>query len=362
MKKVLLFIITILVVLTLCFSAYLWLSDCGVSPFRCGDYPSPDNIVTQQISVGSGPEDMAIDNSQGNPRIIVSCDARRESEGKSGGFYAIDISTNESYELNIEPANFEIYPHGIDIVTMDSITYLYAISHHEEDDSWRHPVFRFEIRGNTLVLDESQILEDPLMNVPNDLDVLSDGSFYASNYVPSMDPNESTKAILGIKNGSIVHYDGRGNWQIAAKDFCYPNGIWGNEQSNKIYVANGACHEVVSFDIQEGKIDEDSKQSTLQHKEKITIGDNLMFDNQGRLWVTAHPCPLDFLAHADDGKADSPIQIYTMDPETLEAKNAFQNNGELISAASTALFIDNRLYISQVFDPYVLVVEGLNLN
>lgn len=39
--------------------------------------------------------------------------------------------------------------------------------------------------------------------------------------------------------------------------------------------------------------------------------------------------------------------------------NAFQNNGDLISAASTALFINNRLYISQVFDPFVLVVEGI---
>jgi len=87
-----------------------------------------------------------------------------------------------------------------------------------------------------------------------------------------------------------------------------------------------------------------------------------MLDNDGRLWVTAHPCPLDFLAHSDDAEANSPIQIFMIDPVTLDVNNVFQNNGELISAASTALFIDNRLYISQVFDPFVLVVEGLNLN
>ena len=35
----------------------------------------------------------------------------------------------------------------------------------------------------------------------------------------------------------------------------------------------------------------------------------------------------------------------------------FQNNGDLISAGSTTLFHNGRLYISQVFDPFVLVVE-----
>ena len=361
MKKVLLSLLALLLLVSLSFALYLWLSDCGVSPFRCGDYPTPPNTSTKRINVGSGPEDMAIDNSLGYPRIIVSCDERRPEKAKKGGFYGIDLTTNQSYEFTIEPANFEIYPHGIDIVTIDSTTYLYAISHHQEGDSWRHPVFRFAIQGNTLVLDESQTFENPLMSVPNDLDVLSDGSFYATNYVPNMDPNEGTKAILGVKNGSIVHYDGQGNWQIAAKDFCYPNGIWVDETNNLLYLANGACHEVLRFDITKGKINTASKQSTLQHGEKITIGDNLMLDDNGRLWVAAHPCPLDFLAHSENNDQKSPIQIFEIDPNTLKTNNIFQNNGELISAASTALYINNRVYISQVFDPFVLVVEGLSL-
>ena len=84
-------------------------------------------------------------------------------------------------------------------------------------------------------------------------------------------------------------------------------------------------------------------------------------DNNNRLWVTAHPCLLDFVAHSENSDEKSPTQIYTIDPTTLEVNNTFQNNGDLISAASTALYINNRLYLSQIFEPYVLMVEGISL-
>ena len=360
MKKVLLSLLAILLLVSLSFTLYLWISDCGVSPFRCGEYPTQKNIQTQKIPLGSGPEDMAIDHSLGYPRIIVSCDERRPEKTKKGGFYGIDLSTNKSYELTIEPADFEIYPHGIDIVTIDSVPYLYAISHYQEGDTWRHPVYRFAIKGNTLVLDESQTFENPLMRVPNDIDVLSDGSFYATNYVPNMNPSEGTKAILGFKNGSIVHYDGKEKWQIATKDFCYPNGIYVDESKNQLFVANGACHEVLRFDIAKGTINTASKQSTMQHQQKITVGDNMVVDQDGQLWVTSHPCLLDFVAHAENSSEKSPIQIFQIDPTTLKTKKVFQNSGALISAASTALYINERLYLSQIFDPYVLVVDDLS--
>jgi len=357
MKKIIGSILALLALIILGFALYLWISNCGVSPFRCGDYPTPNGMNTQKINVGGGPEDMAIDNSLGQPRIIVSCDERRPGKVKKSGFYGIDIATNQSYELSIEPADFEIYPHGIDIITFDSTTYLYAISHHQDGDAWRHPVVRFIIQGHTLVYDKS--FENPLMSVPNDLDVLSDGSFYATNYVPNMDEIEQNKAILGIKNGSIVHYDGKGGWQIVVKDLCFPNGISIDESNNLLYVTNGACHEVLRFTIEEGTINTSTRQSTIKHGQKITLGDNLLVDHQGQLWVTTHPCPLDFLAHSMSSTDKAPIQVLNIDPQTLKPTIAFQNNGELISAASTALSINNRLYISQVFDPFVLVVEGI---
>ena len=200
------------------------------------------------------------------------------------------------------------------------------------------------------------------MNVPNDLDVLSDGSFYATNFLPNMNPNELTKAIIGVKNGSIVHYDGDGNWQIVKENLCLPNGIWIDESNKLLFVANSGCHEVIRFEIDSsGKLLSNTKSSTKTNNTKITLGDNILSDEKGQLWIAAHPCPLEFTAHKENSQKKSPIEAFVIDPQTLQTTKVFQNNGDLISAASTAIFINQRLYISQVFDPFILVVDGLDL-
>jgi hypothetical protein len=313
--------------------------------------------VVQRIEVGSGPEDMAVDVSMGYERIIVSCDERRKDQTKIGAFYGINPQDNSAFQFKIIPTDFQLHPHGIDVVTIDSVPWLYAISHELDEGEMHHRVYRFEIKNDSLLLDKEQVMEHELMNVPNDLDVLDDGSFYASNFVPSMDPMESTKAILGMKRGSVVHYDGKGNWELALTEMCYPNGIWVDTKQDYFYVANGGCQEVAKYKITGGKIDPNSKESTKQHGLQIPIGDNLLLDNEGVLWTAAHPCPLNFLEHAEDINKKSPMQVFSIDPSTLKSQMTFQNNGELISAASTVLRLNGQLYISQVFDPFVLVVK-----
>ena len=310
--------------------------------------------------VGSGPEDMALDYSSETPRIIVSCDERREGQADIGVFYSIDLANNISTPLQIIPADFEIHPHGIDVVSMDSITYLYAISHDGKGLNTSHRIIRFRINGDTLLLDENTIFQDALMTGPNDLDVLEDGSFYVTNPLPSNDPMESTKSILGIKNGNVLHYDGQGNWSVAVEGMCYPNGVWVNQEKGYLLVANGGCKEVGRYTIKDGKVLAEDKLSTKYHSIDIPIGDNLLMDDKGVLWTAAHPCPLKFLDHAKDPSAHSPMQVFAMDPMTLKTNVVFQNNGDLISAASTVLHWENRLYISQVFDPFVLVMEEVS--
>ena len=360
MKKILLYLFLFLILLALIPLLYFQFSACGVSPLSCGDYPTTGTHATQKIMLGSGPEDMAIDRSTTTPRIIVSCDERREDQPDIGSFYSIDLTDNSTTPLQIIPSNFEIHPHGIDVVTIDSIPYLYAISHDGKGADMTHRIVRFKIVNDSLLLDENSILQHPLLTGPNDLDVLEDGSLYVTNPMPSNDPMESTKSILGIKNGNVLYYDGQGNWTIAIENMCYPNGVWVNQEKGYLLVANGGCKEVARYAIKEGKVDQQDKLSTKHHAIDITIGDNLLMDDKGVLWTAAHPCPLKFLDHMKDASASSPMQVFAMDPMTLKTNLVFQNNGDLISAASTVLHWENRLYISQVFDPFVLVVEGVN--
>ena len=361
MKKLLLTLLIIFSLLSLSIFLYFQLSDCGIAPWSCGDYGSKKEWQTKKLSVGSGPEDMAIDKSTGIIRIIVSCAERRKDNPKLGVFYQINPADNAVTPMDILPANSGIMPHGIDVVTIDSIPFLYAISHEEIDGTKAHKIYRFKINQNQLLLDEKFTLEHSMLTGPNDIDVLEDGSFYVTNPMPNNNNMESTKSILGVKNGTVLHYDGRGNWTTVLKEMCYPNGIWVNQKKGYLTVANGGCQAIERFPIENGKVVASKKVSTKDLGINIPIGDNLMMDNQGVLWTAAHPCPLKFLSHAQDSEALSPSQVFAIDPNTMKSGLVFQTNGELVSAASTALRIDNRLYISQVFNPFVLVVEGVSL-
>jgi len=358
MKKILGSLLLFFLLLVLGSLLYFQFSACGISPLSCGDYPTKGTPSTQKIPLGNGPEDMALDTSLGKTRIIVSCSERRPTAPNTGGFYAIDPTNNKAHQLTILPADFSIHPHGIDVVSINGTPYLYAISHDGKGETMQHRIYRFAIKGDSLLLDDQHILSDPLLTGPNDLDVLEDGSFYVSNPMPSNDPSESTKSILGIKNGNVLRFDGQGNWSVEIEDMCYPNGVWINTDKDYLLVANGGCREVVRYQLVNGKVNLVDQLSTKYHDVDIPIGDNLMIDQTGVLWTAAHPCPLKFLDHAKDAANKAPMQVFAMDPMTLKTNMVFQNNGDLISTASTVLHLEDRLYISQVFDPFVLVVEG----
>lgn len=361
LKKILLIIVAFFALLIIGSFVYFEFAECGISPYRCGDYSMEKDFETEKITVGPGPEDMAIDTSQGFERIIVSCtERRRATNPEYGGFYGIHPNDHSTFEFTTVPSDLNIHPHGIDIVTIDSTPWLYAISHDLVEEKLVHRIFRFEIRKDSLILDEQNILEHPKMKAPNDLHVLNDGSLYATNYLDTISAYSQNLSALGARTGSLVYFDGKDSWEIVADDFCYPNGVWVNEEGSNLVLANGGCKEVLNFNVSEnGALDTKNVKSTKAHDIEIPLGDNFVLDNQGRLWTTNHPCPLKFLGHKNNSASPSPIQVFKIDPTTLKSEMVYQNNGESISAASTAIFLNGNLYISQVFDPFVLVLKNI---
>jgi len=63
------------------------------------------------------------------------------------------------------------------------------------------------------------------------------------------------------------------------------------------------------------------------------------------------------LRHKNNPEVLSPSVIYEVDTLTGEKSVLFSDDGSLISAASTGLRYGKYLYISQVFDNFVLKVE-----
>lgn len=357
-KKLLFYILGFLLLFVLFTFIYFEFAECGISPYRCGDFSMEKSLNSVEIEVGLGPEDMEVDTSAGYPRLIVSCSPRRKEIPNTGGFYSLNLETDQAKPMTILPTNWEIRPHGIDVVKIDSTHWLYVVAHDSIKGAVVDRILRFEIKGDTLELDFDNIFDDPAILVPNDLHVLSDGSMYVTNFLDKATELRPIITSLGAKTGSIAHYDGKGNWQIVLDKLCYPNGIWVNDAESHLVFANGGCKEIVRYKLEsDGKFNLESHISTKDHGLSIPLGDNFSQDVRGGLWNVNHPCPLKFLDHQKDPEANSPIQVYKLDQNTLKAELVYQTNGESISAASTVVFWEGNLYICQVFNPFVLKVN-----
>ena len=46
--------------------------------------------------------------------------------------------------------------------------------------------------------------------------------------------------------------------------------------------------------------------------------------------------------------------VYEVDPKTQTTRVVFQDNGQGIYAVSSSQLFDDRLYLGQLFDPYIL--------
>ena len=65
----------------------------------CVKLPEVSDYPVERIQVGAGPEDMVLDTLQGNPALIISCSARRETDKPYGEIISFNLRTGIQSEL-----------------------------------------------------------------------------------------------------------------------------------------------------------------------------------------------------------------------------------------------------------------------
>ena len=136
---------------------------------------SQGQTVVERIQVQAGPEDMVLDSSLVNPRLIISCCGRREAHKPYGEMVSLDLVTGEQYVMKRlgEPEGILFRPHGI---YLDG-DLLYVISHEKEPDY--HPVLLYRVDGEQLHFVE--LIHTKLQNSPNALVTGPHGEIYLVN-------------------------------------------------------------------------------------------------------------------------------------------------------------------------------------
>ena len=86
----------------------------------------------------------------------------------------------------------------------------------------------------------------------------------------------------------------------------------------------------------------------------LSLLDSINVRDNGHFLIPAYPSLPNFLLHWQLPGQRSPSKVYDVDPQTGQGSVVFADDGRIISAVSTAVAVKDQLYLSQVFDAFVL--------
>ncbi len=301
-----------------------------------------------------GSEDMTV-SQDGGFLIISSTDraaANLQNNRKQGGIYFIDLKT-KGFKSKLLTADFtsEFYPHGIDLIRIDSNRHrLFVINHVNEENSVE--VFTLYNR-DSLVFEKT--LKDESMFSPNDIVALDSTRFYFTN---DRDAKEGWGKFkhdyLVLGNSKITYYDGS-TYRTVADGFTYSNGIRYDANRRLMYIAASRTFDITVFERLEN--------GDLQQIDKIDCGtgvDNIEFDENNHLWVGCHPSLLTFSAYSDGKKEKSPSEIIKIEyngKDDYQIESVFMDDGTHVSGTSTAAIYEDLIFTGNVMDDHFLVLK-----
>lgn len=312
---------------------------------------SPVSQQAHTLTTGMvGAEDITIDQSTGLA-LISSTDRRKvlQGDGVKGAIYQFDFMADAPVFMDLT-SNFDqtdFRPHGISLYTdpLDSTKWLFVVNHRISG----HSIEIFKYTDTSLI--HSETIKSTLMKKPNDVVGVGKRSFYFTNDHDSDGGGFSSfEDFLLIGTGSVVYYDGN-EMKILDEGIRYANGINASKDGKRLYVAACTDGSINVYDRIPFK-----KSGNIPCSTGV---DNLEWDDDGNLWVGAHPKLLKFLGHAKDPEKKSPSQVLKINlqnPENPEISEIYINDGHPLSGSSVAAVYKDRLLIGGVFDDGVIQI------
>lgn len=314
---------------------------CGTPPYK--------------IFVGPGPEDFELQqNGPRGPRLIISQKDRRHAD-KPGELLLMDLEGDDREIARIATIkNREdhqpLHPVGISLVEQPNETLLYVIhSNQKKKERW---IEKYRVDGDTLRLVEKP-LEDPLIKTPNDLVALPNGEIFLSNAGLTRNVFANLfSTVFSIQRGSVVHYDGS-KWTPLLKKALFPNGL-AIDLSQRYLFINLFGAKLMRIYDREAK-------SFLADVQLDAHPDNLSWEIPGHvLNVACHRSQYRTGFHIASARFRAPSAGYRIDVQkAISGEQADELLYDLpgFNGSSTALVFRGRIYVSQLIDPHIAVLD-----
>lgn len=307
-----------------------------------------------QLTTAPGPEDFAFDKDSG---ILYISSHNRRNEAENGFLFTVNLNDKDQSLKKVDivyPKDFR--PHGISFVNTSLGKKLYIVSHTKRKED-PHTLEVFNLEKNNIRFEKT--LYDPALIHPNDVFVFNDGRILVSNdMVSSSKFTEFLLLLFKIKTGHIAYFD-KTSWTTFDTKVVFANGIHVRNEAGKemIYLADTVNEKILKLELLTGK---NKPELNLVKEIQLDTGpDNFLEDDNGRLIFAAHKSGVQFLKHASSKTNLSPSQIFILDKED-KLTEIYANVGDQISGSSSGFIYKNKLYIAQVFEPFLLKCDLVN--
>ncbi len=314
-----------------------------------------------EITVGAGPEDFEIHTYNNGETWMIISSVHRGFFGPygNGKLQAVLIADNGMTTSEVKDINIVGDVDGWVLEDPVGMSLVFDV----DEDEWllyvinnaeKNYIERFILTDEPEKIKRISPIKDIDQNMlvaPNDILALTNGELYVSN------PFNKKK--------SIVHYDPKTKeWNESGK----PNAKFANgialDDKNRIYIADfwkGFIH-VFERDENNGELSDAVCKIEIPNNDHP---DNLLWstDNTKYLNIAAHQSKVSTFLHLYLRVFDAPSSIYQINTEsinlsengecTYQINTLYEDDGSQISASSTAVIRNNRLYISQLKDNHI---------
>lgn len=297
-----------------------------------------------------GPEDLEYESESG--LVFISSDTRPERHGektKNGAIYILDPRDPSAQPIQVsKDLGFTFHPHGLSLFNDKGRITLFVINHRESEGT----IEVFEWREKTLTHLRT-IRSSLLKNHHNDVAAVSPTGFYVSHEQGSETPLlRSLESYSRVGLGNIMFYDGN-EFSVKAKGLGYGNGLTLTKDGRSLFVA-----EMLKLQVR--VYERDPVTNDLRQTHVLAVGsgpDNLVLDEDGHLWIGAHPNLFKLKTHSQNHSTKAPAQILKIEnplSATPKINEVFLDDGQKLSSASIAVPVGSRLFIGSIFEDRML--------
>jgi arylesterase/paraoxonase len=259
----------------------------------------------------------------------------------------LDIDSGAKPEKIKTDYSGEFHPHGISFLKKDSASFLFVVNHKSKGDFVE--LFKFEKDQ----LYHIRTFSDPMMCCPNDLVAVDVDKFYVTNDHGNKDGfMRVLEDYLKIASSYLLYFDGT-EYRKAYEGLNYANGVAISNDGQQLYLTHTTGRQMLTFDRK-------PETGYLDIKSTLELGtgvDNITVDEEGNIWIAAHPKLFSFVEHSKNPAKNSPSELLKVTPHesnTFSIERVFTNDGSQLSGSSVGITYKGEVFIGVVFENKLL--------